>query len=129
MNSDPLALVQVRSPEWGILEMHSFYMDILAVGYIYKSGSEFFQICALRVDFPAKPERLPITLSVTVDSSSSFYGESVDALCVDQGGEVLYASTFKPGIDDLEIGYVIAAFQGASTPDFQTCARPEEQGT
>ena len=99
----PFAFIEMGGPKGGVNQSYSRNLHVFAVRDIDEAGPQLLDISAVRVYLPAQPERLPIAQPVPVYRSLAGYGEPVDPVGINQGGEVVDALSLDAGRQDREV--------------------------
>ena len=82
--SHVVTTVEVVRPHGGVDKTHILNGDVAGVGDIHKSWALRILVGALRVPLTTNPELLPVRQSVAVNGSLAAYGETVNAVGIDE---------------------------------------------
>ena len=114
-------------PERGVLQGGPGYGDVRAVGNVHQARALLVLVGAFGVPLPAQAEGLPVGTAVAVDGAGPRKGESVQAVGIDQGAEILADLTFDTGFDNRKIHDALASQQHCATGKVKMGALLEEE--
>ncbi len=121
------AVVKVVGPETGVDHAHTAYGHIFGVGNIDHTRTKSLQVGTLFVDLAAKPEFIIETMAVAVDSAFATDGKAIAVVGIDKSSKIIESLAFETGLDDLIVGYSIAALQFAAFEKMQMGRRLEKE--
>ena len=131
-NTDNLhtrTIIYMCSPEGRILKTNALNGYILGVGHIDEARALFVLVGALGIPLAAKPERLVILQSITIDGSLASDGKSVKALHIDQSLEIGASFTLHTGLGKLIIANEVGALERSAFEQVKMCALLEVNST
>ena len=128
-NLHACTIIYMCGPEGRILKTNTLDGYILGVGHIDETRALFVLVGALGIPLAAKPERLVILQSITVDGSLAGDGKSVESLYVDQSLEISTCLSLHTGLGKLIVTNEVGALERGTFEQVKMCALLEVNST